>query len=403
MKRSANRILVSHVGSLPRPADLLDMMKAKLTGQGHFDEAAYEKRLTGAVADVVKQQADAGIDIVTDGETSKAGFFVYAKERLAGLEARPGEKFKLYETERAAFPEYYDEYFKRAMTGGNIAPVVPLYATKPLRYVGQQELKRDIANLKQAVAKVKCEGAFMPSTAPSGVGRNQYYKNDEEFFNAVGEAMRTEYLAIVEAGFDLQVDDPFLSDVFGDPALDKKQKKRKADIFVESINHALRGIPEEQVRFHTCYGINHGPRIFEPQLGDVAAHMLRVKASVYSFEAANARHEHDYHVFETVKLPDGKAIMPGVITHAINIVEHPELIAEWLVRFAKLVGRENVIAGADCGFSSQACYHTEVHPKIIWTKFRALAEGARIASKALWAKKSASQKKASKKPKRKAA
>ncbi|MGH7005180.1 MAG: methionine synthase, partial [Alphaproteobacteria bacterium] len=369
---------------------LLDMMKAKLTGEGgRFDEAAYEKRLTGAVADIVKQQADAGIDIVTDGETSKAGFFVYAKERLGGLEPRPGEKFVLYETERAAFPEYYEEYFKRAMTGGNIAPVVPLYATGPIRYTGQEELKRDIANLKKAVAAVKCEGAFMPSTAPSGVGRNEYYKNDAEFFDAVGEAMRTEYTAIVEAGFDLQVDDPFLSDVFGDPALDEKQKKRKADIFVESINHALRGIPQDKVRFHTCYGINHGPRIFEPQLGEVAPHMLRVNASVYSFEAANARHEHDYHVFETVKLPDGKAIMPGVITHAINIVEHPELIAEWLVRFAKLVGRENVIAGADCGFSSQACYHTEVHPKIMWTKFRALAEGARIASQQLWGKKAA--------------
>jgi len=388
MKRSANRILVSHVGSLPRPKDLLDMMKARLTG-GPVDEAAYQKRVTGAVAEIVKKQAECGIDIVSDGETSKAGFFVYAKQRLAGLEPRPGKKYNLYSAEREAFPEYYEEYFAKAMLGGTIAPVVPLFASGPIRYIGQEELKRDLANLRKAVDAVKCEGAFVPSTAPSGVGFNEYYKTDAEFFNAVGEAMRTEYLAIVDAGFDLQVDDPFLSDVFGDPALDAKQRTRKADIFVESINHALRGIPAEKVRFHTCYGINHGPRVFEPQLGDVIQHILKVNASIYSFETANARHEHDYHVFEKVKLPEGKAIMPGVITHAINIVEHPELIAEWLVRFAKLVGRENVIAGADCGFSSQACYHTEVHPTVIWAKFKAMAEGARIASQALWGKKAA--------------
>jgi len=388
MKRSASRILVSHVGSLPRPKDLLDMMKARLTG-GPVDEAAYQKRVTGAVAEIVKKQAECGIDIVSDGETSKAGFFVYAKQRLAGLEPRPGKKYNLYSAEREAFPEYYEEYFAKAMLGGTIAPVVPLFASGPIRYIGQEELKRDLANLRKAVDAVKCEGAFVPSTAPSGVGFNEYYKTDAEFFDAVGEAMRTEYLAIVDAGFDLQVDDPFLSDVFGDPALDAKQRTRKADIFVESINHALRGIPAEKVRFHTCYGINHGPRVFEPQLGDVIQHILKVNASIYSFETANARHEHDYHVFEKVKLPEGKAIMPGVITHAINIVEHPELIAEWLVRFAKLVGRENVIAGADCGFSSQACYHTEVHPTVIWAKFKAMAEGARIASQALWGKKAA--------------
>ncbi|MGE0733548.1 MAG: cobalamin-independent methionine synthase II family protein [Alphaproteobacteria bacterium] len=390
MKRNTNRILTTHVGSLPRPKDVLDMMKAKLTGEGGpVDEAAYQKKITGAVADIVKQQVGAGIDIVTDGEMSKAGFFVYAKQRLAGLQTRPGAKYNLYSAERDAFPEYYEEYFKKAMLGGNIAPVVPLYATGPIRYIGQEDLKRDLANLRKAVDAVKCEGAFVPSTAPSGVGFNEFYKSDDEYFNAVGEAMRTEYLAIVEAGFDLQVDDPFLSDIFGDPALDAQKKVRKADMFVESINHALRGIPADKIRFHTCYGINHGPRIFEPQLGDVVHHMLKINAGIYSFEAANARHEHDYHVFEKVKLPDGKMIMPGVITHASNIVEHPELIAEWLVRFAKLVGRENVLAGADCGFSSQACYHTEVHPKIIWTKFKALAEGARLASQALWGSKAA--------------
>ena len=381
-----DRILVSHVGSLPRPHDLLDLMKQHLTGQP-VDENAYRARVASAVAEIVKQQVDNGIDIVCDGETSKAGFFTYARQRLGGLETRPGKTFNLYPAERAAFPEYYEEYMKRAMMGGTVVPPLPLFATGPIVYTGQAELKADLANLRQAVDKVKCAGAFVPATAPSGVGFNEFYKTEEEFYYAVAEAMRTEYLAIVDAGFQLQVDDPFLSDIFGDPALDAKQKKKKADMYVGCINHGLRGIPEEKIRFHTCYGINHGPRVFEPQLRDVIRHILKIKAGVYSFETANARHEHDYHVFEDHKLPEGRKIMPGVITHAINIVEHPELIAEWLVRFAKLVGRDAVIAGADCGFSSQACYHTEVHPRIIWTKFRAMAEGARIASKKLWPKK----------------
>lgn len=385
MTRSTKRILATHVGSLPRPKDLLDMMKARLTGEGDpVDDATYEKRLSDAVAEIVRKQAESDVDIVTDGEMSKAGFFVYARERLAGFEPRTDQKYDLYRQEREAFPEYYEEYFARAMLGGNVAPVVPLYCVGPVSYVGEAELKRDLDNLRAAVDTVDCAGAFVPSTAPSGVGFNEYYKDDEAFFHAVGEAMRTEYKAIVDAGFQVQIDDPFLSDVFGDPDLDDKQKERKATIFVESINHALRGIPEEKVRFHTCYGINEGPRVFEPQLGDVVDHMLKINASVYSFEAANPRHEHDYHVWEQTKLPDGKSIMPGMITHASNIVEHPELIAEWLVRFAGLVGRENVLAGADCGFSSQACYHTEVHPTVIWAKFEALAEGARLASETLW-------------------
>ncbi|HUT51288.1 MAG TPA: cobalamin-independent methionine synthase II family protein [Alphaproteobacteria bacterium] len=385
MQRSTDRILVSHVGSLPRPHDLLDMMKARLTGEGTpVDEDAYQQRVTRAIGDIVKKQAECGIDIVTDGEISKAGFFVYVQERLAGFEPRPADKYALYTAEREAFPEYYEEYFARAMLGGMIAPIVKIFAVEPIRYVGEAALKRDLANLRAAVDASGCAGAFVPSTAPSGVGFNAYYKDDEAFFNALGEALSVEYKAIVDAGFDVQVDDPFLSDIFADPALDEKQRIRKADIFVESVNTALKGIPEENIRFHTCYGINEGPRIFEPQLGEVIEHIYRINASVYSFEAANPRHEHDYHVFETNKLPDGKAIMPGVITHASNIVEHPELIAEWLVRFAGLVGRENVIAGADCGFSSQACYKTEVHPTVIWAKFEAMAEGARIASDKLW-------------------
>jgi len=385
MTRSTDRILTTHVGSLPRPVDLLDMMKFRLTGEGAaVEDGAYQARVTAAVADIVRQQAECGLDIVNDGENSKPGFFVYARQRISGLEARPDEKYVLYEAERAAFPEYYAEYFAKAMLGGNVAPVVPLYAVGPLEYIGQEDIARDLANLRAAMEAAGCKHGFVPSTAPNSVAFNEYYKDDEEFLYAAGDAMRVEYQAIIDAGFDLQIDDPFLSDIFGDPELDEAQKVRKADIFVESLNNALRDIPEDRIRFHTCYGINEGPRIFEPQLGEVVTHMLRVKANVYSFEAANPRHEHDYHVWENTRLPDGKAIMPGVITHASNIVEHPELIAEWLTRFAGLVGRENVIAGADCGFSSQACYHTEVHPTVIWAKFRAMVEGARIASDKLW-------------------
>ena len=381
----AQRILTTHVGSLPRPRDLLDMMKYRLTGEGEaVSDDAFDARVTFAVAECVQRQVDCGLDIVTDGETSKAGFFTYIKERIDGFEARDNVKVPFYEAEVAAFPEYYEEYFARAMLGGAVAPVARMFCTGPVTYVGQAALEKDIANLGTAVEASGARGAFMPATAPSGVGYNDYYKSDEEFFEAVGEAMRVEYKAITDAGFDVQVDDPSLSDIFGDPALDESQKIRKADIYVNSINHALRGIPEENIRFHTCYGINEGPRIFEPALSEVIAHILKVNAGVYSFEAANPRHEHDYHVFEEVKLPDGKAIMPGIITHASNIVEHPELIAEWLVRFAGLVGRENVIAGADCGFSSQANYHTEVHPTVIWAKFEAMCEGARIASDKLW-------------------
>ena len=206
----------------------------------------------------------------------------------------------------------------------------------------------------------------------------------KEFAVAVAEALRIEYLAIIEAGFLLQIDDPFLCDILVDPTLDDAGKDTKARIYIEAINHAIRDIPAQKIRFHTCYGINEGPRIHEAPMEQVAKYMLDIDAGSYSFEAANARHEHEYHIWEKLKLPEGKALIPGVITHASNIVEHPELIAERLVRYANLVGRENVIAGGDCGFSSQACYHTEVHPTVIWAKFEAMAEGAQLATKMLW-------------------
>jgi len=383
MLRNEDRILTTHVGSLPRPADLLDLMKAKVAG-GAYDEEAYEKRVKSAVAECVKRQVETGIDLVSDGEQSKPGFFTYVRERLEGFEPRPRAKRKMFPAEVAAFPEYYEKYFKEAMMGGAVAPVVPLVCTAPVNYCGEEALALEIANLKAAAAEAGARGAFMPAVAPSGVGTNEYYANEEEFFNTVGRALSTEYQLIVESGLLLQVDDPFLCDIFADPALDAAQRKRRADMYVEAVNTSLRGIPPEKVRFHTCYGINEGPRIHEAALADVVEYMLKVNAGAYSFEAANPRHEHEYHLWESVKLPEGKVLIPGVITHASNIVEHPEWIAERLVRFARLVGRENVIAGADCGFSSQASYHTEVHPTVVWAKFEALSAGARLASKQLW-------------------
>ena len=383
MQGHQDRILTTHVGSLPRTTQVLNAMKAKLSG-GEFSEEAYQTEIARGVKDIVKKQADLGIDVVADGEMSKSGFFTYIEERMNGFEARKDEKFKMFEAEIEAFPEYYEDYFARAMLGGTVVPMFPMYCVGPVSYKGHDLLQRDIDNLKAALEGVDVEGAFIPATAPAGVGYNDYYNTEEEFAEAVAEALREEYEAIVDAGFLLQIDDPFLCDILVDPELNEKEMDKKANTYVEAINHSTRNIPEEKIRFHTCYGINEGPRIHEAPGGQVAKYMLNIKAGGYSFEAANPRHEHDYHIWEDFKLPEGRAVIPGVITHASNIVEHPELIAERLVRYAKLVGRENVLAGGDCGFSSQACYHTEVHPKVIWAKFEAMAEGARLATEQLW-------------------
>jgi len=383
IQQSSDRILTTHVGSLPRPFELLDMMKAHIAGLPH-DRGTYETRVRQAVVECVRKQVETGIDIVNDGEQSKLGFFTYIRERLEGFEARPMQRRKGWPLEVDAFPEYYEQYFKEAMTGGAIAPVVPLVCTGPVRYRGEEALTRDIENLKSAIAAVRHHAAFIPSVAPSGVGSNEYYRTEEDFFHAVGVALRTEYRAIVEAGFVLQIDDPFLTDIFSDPELNREERKTRATMFVEAINESLHGLPSDRVRFHTCYGINEGPRVYDAALADVVPYMLKVNAGAYSFESANPRHEHEYHLWERIKLPEGKVLIPGVITHASNIVEHPEWIAERLVRFATLVGRENIVAGADCGFSSQATYRTEVHPSVIWAKFDALREGARLATKRLW-------------------
>ena len=384
MKRSTERILTTHVGSLARPVDLLDLMKAKVNDEP-YDEQVYAERIPSAVVDIVRQQVQSGIDVVTDGEQSKLGFSSYVGERLAGYETRPGTIDKdEFSEELAAFPEYYERYFAEAMHGGAVTKIDPVVCTGPIAYKGVDALNRDIANLKAAVQDVAKEDVFMPAVAPGGVGSNDYYPGEEEYMHAVGEAMRTEYKAIVDAGVIVQIDDPWMTVVHGDGSLDFDQRLKKIELSVEVLNHSLRDIPEEKVRLHTCYGINEGPRVHDAELRDIVGIMLKVNAGAYSFEAANPRHEHEYHVWEDVKLPEGKLIIPGMVAHANNIVEHPELICERIVRFAKIVGRENVIAGTDCGFSTQATYTPEVHPTVVWAKFQAMAEGARLATEQLW-------------------
>lgn len=385
MKRSTNRILTTHAGSMARPKDLLEIMDAKLKGQP-YDKDAYDKRVRSAVAEVVRKQVECGVDIVTDGEQGKASFNAYVVERLTGFEPvassaeRIAARMKL--TEARAFPEYYEKYFAEHMCG--VGPNLQVVCTGPVAYKGQEAVRTDIENLKAALKGLTPEEVFMPAIAP-GFWSNQYYRTDEEFQYALAEALRVEYLAIVDAGFILQIDDPSLTRLYRtDPSLKVAERVRDAEIYIEALNHALRGIPPERIRYHTCYGINEGPRIFDIALIDIVGLLLKVNAEAISFEAANARHEHEWHVWEKVKLPGGKILIPGVITHCSNIVEHPELVAERITNYAKLVGRENVIGGGDCGFSSQATFTPEIHPTVVWAKFRAMTEGAQLATQKLW-------------------
>jgi 5-methyltetrahydropteroyltriglutamate--homocysteine methyltransferase len=391
MKRSTHRILTTFVGSLARPADLIETLKAKESGQS-YDRQAFAARARSAVAEAVRKQAEAGVDIVSDGEQGKAGFVTYIGERLAGFEPRPAPPRPgpwVGSREVIDFPEYYEWYSR--WRGASVAPPTGFVCTAPIVYTGQAALQRDIENLKAAVQAVNVEEAFMPATSPGNIEaqrKNEYYPTEEAYVYAIAEAMREEYKAIVAAGFVLQVDDPRLVTYYNaNPGSTIEQCRKWAELRVAALNHALRDIPPEKVRFHTCYGINIGPRINDMNLKDIVDIMLRVNAGAYSFEAANPRHEHEWRVWESVKRPDGKALIPGVITHTGNIVEHPELIAERLVNFARIVGRENVIAGSDCGFSSQATAEPEIHPTVVWAKFKAMAEGARLASKELWGRK----------------
>jgi 5-methyltetrahydropteroyltriglutamate--homocysteine methyltransferase len=385
MLRSTDRIRTTHVGSLARPAALLDLMQAAAQGRPvDPGELAEAERL--AVADVVARQRAAGLDMVSDGEQTKTGFYAYIGERLGGFEPRSGgDPLAGFRTEIDSFPEYYDQYLRSAMTGGMAVPVVPLRCTGPVSYVGHERLQRDLDLLREAVGPdAGADEVFVCAVAPSGVGGNEYYPSQADYLSAVADALHEEYAAIVEAGFTLQIDDPFLTDVFSYGTGSAAEKAAVAGGYVDAINRSLQDIPRDRVRLHTCYGINEGPRVHDAPLAELIETLFTIDAGAFAFEAANPRHEHAYHVFETVALPPDTVLMPGVITHASNIVEHPEVIADRIVRFADLVGRENVVASADCGFSSQATYRPEIHPTIVWAKFEALAEGARLASARLW-------------------
>ena len=387
MKASRDRILTTHAGSLPRPDDLLEMVQARAAGRpGPAD--AYAARLTGAVADIVARQRELGVDVVDDGEMSKPGFIHYVNERLGGFEpspAAPAASTWAGSREVRAFPEFY-EWFSRAMPSP-AARALHLTCTGPIVYKGQALVKTDLENLRAALLRAGATEAFVPAVAPSNVAdwqKNLFYRTEEEYITAIGEAMREEYRAIVDAGFVLQIDDPRLVTYYVlNPGLDVKACRKWCRARVDLLNHALRGIPEDRIRFHTCYGINIGPRIHDMELRDVVDIILRVRAGAYSFEAANPRHEHEWRVWEDVKVPAGKILIPGVITQSSVLVEHPELVAQRIERFASVVGRERVIAGSDCGFATFAG-SPEIHPTVVWAKLAAMAEGARIASRRLW-------------------
>ena len=388
MKQSTERILTTHVGSLPRPPDLLEMIQAKEQGQP-FNAAGLAGRVKSAVDEVVRKQAAAGIDILADGEMGRFGFIPYVNERLTGLEARPNpgrEGTWARSREHLAFPEYYAWAANMPGAAGG-AQRNQWVCTGPITYKGQAALARDIDNLKLALAQVPYEEAFMPAVSPAqlaGWNKNEYYKTEEEFRVVIADALREEYRAIIDAGLVLQIDDPQLASHYTThPELDIAQCRNWANTTVELLNHALAGVPPKRVRYHTCYGINMGPRVHDLELRHIVDIMLRINAGAYSFEAGNPRHEHEWRVWEEVRLPEGKALIPGVITHGSNFVEHPEAIAQRIGRFAQVVGRERVIAGADCGFASFSTT-CEVHPTIVWAKLAALAEGARLATKELW-------------------
>jgi 5-methyltetrahydropteroyltriglutamate--homocysteine methyltransferase len=382
MKRSSERILTTHVGSLPRPADLLDMVQARGEGKA-VDEKAHAARLRAAVAEIVRKQIDLGIDIIDDGEFGKASFVSYVNERLGGFEIdrdMPRQSPWAGSREARAFPEFYGQ-------GHVAARQNHMVCTAPITYRGMAQLKTDIDNLKAALNGAKPEEAFMPAISPASVAdwqRNAYYKTEEEYLFAIADALREEYEAIVNAGLLLQVDDPHLITYWiKEPDLTLDQFRKWAQLRVEALNHALRNIAPEKVRHHTCYGINMGPRIHDLEFKHIVDLILKIRAGAYSFEAANPRHEHEWKIWESTKLPAGKSLIPGVISHSTVLVEHPELVAERICRYANVVGRENVIAGSDCGFATFAG-SKEVHPSIVWAKFTSLVEGARLASQQLW-------------------
>jgi 5-methyltetrahydropteroyltriglutamate--homocysteine methyltransferase len=388
MKLSTDRVLTTHVGSLPRPEDLFEMMLAKMDGKA-LDEKAYAERVRRAVEDSVKQQVAAGLDVVSDGEMGKPSFITYAAQRLGGLEKREGVRPSPFSNTRETrdFPEYYQSAVAEQVSARRRRAL--MVCAGPISYKGHEQLKAELDLLKLALQGVNATEAFVPAIAPSNIETttpNEYYKTEEEYVFAIAQAMHEEYQAIVQEGFLLQIDDPFLITYYiTRPDLSVAECRKWAELRVEALNAAIAGISADRIRFHTCYSINMGPRVHDMQLRDIIDIILKVRAGCYSFEAANPRHEHEWQDWKRVKLPDDKVLMPGVITQSTVLVEHPELVAQRIARFVDIVGRERVIASADCGFASFAGSN-EVHPSIVWAKFAALVEGARIASKRLWGK-----------------
>ena len=395
MKRSTDRILTTHVGSLPRPNDLVELYRNDAPDQNLLP------RLRSSVADVVRQQVRSGIDIVNDGEFGKAmqnamdfgAWWSYVYPRLSGYELREEEAKKgrgawtFGSKERKEFAEFYAAEASAAATasqgGTSTTRLYGLTCTASVKYVGHTAIKRDIENLAAAVRSTRVEEAFMTAVSPATLQilPNAYYKNAEDYTWALAEAIREEYRAIVDAGFIIQIDDPALVDIYDwwfSMNDDIAGFRKWAAFQVEAVNHALKGIPEDRVRFHICWGSWHGPHKGDVGLKDVVDLLLKVKAQAYVIEAGNVRHEHEWKIWKTTKLPEGKVLIPGVVSHATNVLEHPELVADRVVRFAKTIGRENVIAGTDCGLGGR------VHPQIAWAKLEALSEGAKLATKELW-------------------
>ena len=391
MKRSIDRILTTHTGSLVRPPELLEFARARQKGDP-VDQQRFETTLKDAVGAVVERQAKTGIDVPNDGEFGKStSWSLYALKRLSGFELREAKGGSPFARggDRARFPEFYAELEGRGegKDWSNVT-VFDAVCTGPIKYNGLFELQRDIDNLKAATRAAGADEAFLPVAAPSSAipdRKNEYYKTDEDLVVALAEALRTEYRSIIDAGFLLQVDDARAAvtyDRMVPPGTFEEYYGWLAR-HVEILNHALEGLPEDRIRYHVCWGSWPGPHTTDVPLRKIVDLILKVKAGAYLIESANPRHEHEWRVWQDVKLPAGKVLVPGVVSHGTNVVEHPELVAERLGRFASCVGRENIIAGTDCGFAQEEL-NRRVHPTVMWAKLEALTEGARLASQQLW-------------------
>jgi 5-methyltetrahydropteroyltriglutamate--homocysteine methyltransferase len=386
VKHSSDRILTTHAGRLDGPPNLMEMTKQVQAGR--LDLGAMRPRVRSAIVEVIQAQAQAGIDVVSDGELGKVGFgnIAYYQRRFSGLSTKkvnPGEpqSMALHTGERIEFADFYRAEMAWMSAMVKERPI----CNGPVTFIGHNEVAEDIAFLKEglAEAKVNVEDAFLCVLAPGWLEHffyNEHYASDEEYVFALAEAARDEYKAIVDAGLILQVDDPALPDTYDMivPAPGIEEYRKHAEVRVEAMNHALRGIPQERVRYHICWGSWHGPHTHDLPLKHVVDLMLKVNAGAYSVEAANPRHEHEWKIWKDVKLPTGKILIPGVVSHATNVVEHPEVVADRILRYTNLVGRANVIAGTDCGLGAR------VHPQIATAKLKALAEGAALASQELW-------------------